>query len=187
LRIITPLEQSLARIAAETGAPLVDAASLLAARSPDNIPGFDWYVDHVHPTIGGHQLIARALAAQMRDSGILARSAIWPEAKRLETYARHLEGLSPAYFADGQRRVDWLENWASRQRLAAETHPNDARGYVRLGFRRLDLGEEDAAWQAFNEAVKRDGGVTNLIREHAQKLIAEGRPERGAALIRRLN
>jgi tetratricopeptide (TPR) repeat protein len=184
LRIITPLEQSLTRIAVETGAPLVDAASLLAARSPDNIPGFDWYVDHVHPTIGGHQLIARALAAHMRDSGLLVRSAVWPEAKRLETYARHLEELSPAYFADGKRRVDWLENWASRQRLATETLPNDARGYVRLGFRRLDLGEDDAAWRAFRDAVKLDGGVTNLIREHAQELISEGRPECGASLLR---
>ena len=187
LRIITPLEQSLVRIAGETGTPLVDAASLLAARSPYRIPGFDWYVDHVHPTIGGHQLIARALAAQMRESGRLARSAVWPEAKRLEVCARHLAELSPSYFADGKRRVVWLEDWASRKRLAAETLPNDARGYVRLGFRRLDLAEDEAAWQALSDALKRDSSVTNLILDHAEELISEGRAERAAALMRHLN
>jgi lysophospholipase L1-like esterase len=182
LRIFTPLEQSLARIAAETGAPLVDAATLLAASSPDHIPGFDWYVDHVHPTIGGHQQIARALAAQMRQSDLLDRSATWPDEQRRETYARHLASLGPAYFADGKRRVHWLENWARRQRLAAETEPNDANGFIRLGFRRLDLGEEEAAWQAFEEACKREGSVTNLILAHAQQLASEGRSERAASL-----
>lgn len=187
LRIISPLEQSLTRISAETDAPLVDAASLLASRSPDDIPGYDWYVDHVHPTIGGHQLIARALAAQMRESGWLARSAVWEEDRRLKTYARHLEELGPAYFADGERRVGWLENWAQRQRLTAETIPTDAPGYARLGFRRLDLGEEDAAWDAVGEAIKRDRGVSSLIKQHAQELVSEGRPERAAALVRQLS
>lgn len=187
LRIISPLEKSLARIAADTGTPLVDAASLLAARSPDRIPGHDWYVDHVHPTIGGHQLIARALTAQMRDRGLLARSAPWPEDKRRETYSRHLAELGPGYFADGERRLGWLENWAQRQRLTAETTPNDARGYVRLGFRRLDLGEDEAAWEALGEAIKRDHSVSNLIEGRAQELMSEGRPERAAALRRQLN
>ncbi len=186
LRIMAPLAQSLVRIAAETRTPLVDTASLLAAKSPGHIPGHDWYVDHVHPTIGGHQLIARALAAQMRDSGLLPRSAVWPEEKRLATYSRHLDELGPAYFADGRRRVGWLENWAKRQRLAAETLPNDAGSYVRLGFRRLDLGEDDAAWEALGEALKRDRSVSALIEERAKQLVSEGRPERAAALLRQL-
>lgn len=186
LRIVSPLEQSLARISVETGTPLVDAASLLAARSPDRIPGNDWYVDHVHPTIGGHQLIARALAAQMRDSGLLARTAAWPEEIRRTTYARHLEELGGAYFADGRRRVGWLEKWAQRQRLAAETIPNDAAGFVRLGFLRIDLGDDDAAAEAFRDALKRDESMTSLIRERAQQMKSEGRAERAAMLMRQL-
>jgi hypothetical protein len=141
----------------------------------------------VHPTIGGHQQIARALAAQMRASGRVARAATWPEEKRLATYARHLEELGPAYFANGERRVGWLEKWAQRQRLAEETVPKDASGFVRLGFRRLDLGEEEAAWEAIREALKRDRGVAALIRGHAQELVEEGRPDRAAALLRQLN
>jgi tetratricopeptide (TPR) repeat protein len=186
LRIMGPLEKSLARIAVEMGTPLVDAATLLAARSPDRIPGNDWYLDHVHPTIGGHQLIARALAAQLRDSGWLARTAVWSDEKRVETYSRHLAALGPSYFADGRRRVAKLEVWAQRQRLAAETIPHDAAGFARLGFLRLDLGEEEAAWEALQTALKRDRGVSRLIQQRARQLQSEGRPERAAALLRQL-
>ena len=187
LRIMAPLEEALRRIAAETRVPLVDAATMLASRCPDGIPGFDWYVDHVHPTIGGHQQIARALAAEMRTGGLLPAATAWPEAKRIEAYARHLGGLGHAYFTDGERRVGWLENWAKRQRLAGETFPCDAAGYARLSFRRLDLGQDEAAWTALREALTRDGAVIELIRKHAGDLLAEGRADRAALLRGKLD
>ena len=187
LRIMGRLEQSLARIAAETATSLVDVATLLAARSPDRIPGNDWYLDHVHPTIGGHQLIARALATQMRDSGLLKPTAVWADDQRVETYSQHLAALGPAYFADGRRRVAKLDEWAQRQRLAAEMVPEDAAGYARLGFLRLDLGDEESAWEALRTALKRDRGVSSLIQQRAQQLRSEGRSESAAALLRQLD
>src|SRR5207249_9659514 len=134
-------EQILATVAAETKPPLLDAASLLAAQSPDHIPGYDWYLDHVHPTIGGHQRIAQAIAARMRELLMVPAAAPWPEAQRRQAYARQLEQLGPRYLADGRRRVEWLENWSRRQLLFGETLPIDAPGYLRLGFRRLELGD----------------------------------------------
>ncbi len=183
LRIITPVEQRLLRIAAETHTPLVDAGELLAAQCPDRLPGFDWYVDHVHPTIGGHQRIAQALAVELRKLGVLTPSNPWTAEMRRETYARHLAALGPAYFADGERRVGWLDKWAQRQRLAAETNPNDAAGFARAGFRQLDLGQETAAWESIREALQRDPATAKLIHAHARDLLSEGRPERAAALL----
>jgi lysophospholipase L1-like esterase len=182
LRITAPLEQTLLKIATETHTPLVDAAQVIAARSPAGIPGNDWYVDHVHPTIGGHQLIARTIAAQFPARGWLTSAAEWPEDQRTAAYARHLATVGPAYFADGQRRLAWLEDWAKRQRLAAETIPVDAAGFARLAFRHLDLGDEDAARHALREAFKRDAGVTGLVRTRAQDLTAEGRAASAAVL-----
>ncbi|MBI5690306.1 MAG: hypothetical protein HZC55_09405 [Verrucomicrobia bacterium] len=186
LRILGALERCLQQIAAETGVPLVDTAALVAARSPEGIPGNDWFVDHVHPNIGGHQLIARALADQMRAGGWVQAGAAWPEDARRETYARHLAALGPAYFADGRRRVEWLENWAQRERLAGEAFPADPRGYARLGFRRIDLGEDEGAWEVLDEALKRDAGLAEMIRRHARELEAEGRADRAAALRSRV-
>lgn len=209
LRIITPLQQALTRIAVETGAPLTDAAGLLAAHSPDAIPGFDAYLDHVHPTTGGHQKIAQAIAEQMRRGGLVGatgpvsstspshdglgsppggarpETAAWSESQRRQAYARQLASLGPRYFADGRRRVEWLDNWARRQRLYDETLPKDALGYVRFGFRRLEFGDEDGAWQAFDQALQREPALITLLREHADELLAEGRPDTAAALLQR--
>lgn len=187
LRITAPLEHTLLRIAAETDTPLVDAAQIIAARSPDGIPGNDWYVDHVHPSIGGHQLIARTIAAQFPARGWLPAAAEWPEAQRVKTYTSHLTSLSTAYLADGKRRLAWLEDWAKRQRLAAETIPNDAAGFARLAFRHLDLGDDAAARDALREALKRDTGVADLVRARAQALTAQGRSDSAATLLRQLN
>ena len=184
LRITAPLENTLLRIAAETNTPLVDAAQVIAARSPGGIPGNDWYVDHVHPTIGGHQLIARTIAAQFPARGWLLGAARWPEAQRVKTYTSHLTSLGPAYLADGKRRLAWLEDWAKRQRLAAETILNDAAGFARLAFRHLDLGDETAAQDALREALKRDAGVADLVRARAQALTAQGRDDSAAMLLR---
>jgi hypothetical protein len=183
LRIISAFEECLARISAATGVPLVDGATVLAAKSPDAIPGFDWYVDHVHPTIAGHQVIARTLAEHMRKRGLISRSALWSENERIAAYSAHLDSLNPAYFSDGQRRLGWLENWAKRQRLADEVKPADAPGYARRAFRALELGQDAAAREALAEAMKRDPNVAGLIKAHAGHLQAAGRVDRAAILV----
>jgi tetratricopeptide (TPR) repeat protein len=186
LRISAPLEQALVRVARETGAPLLDAADLLAARSPDRIPGNDWYLDHVHPTIGGHQAIAQAIAAQLRAAGLTPSGMSWSEEQRRAAYSTYLAQLGPAYFADGRRRVGRLDLWAQRQRLAEEAAPHDAGGFARLGFLRLDLGEEDAAGEALREALKRDAAIAVRIDERARELEAQGRPDAVIALRRQV-
>jgi lysophospholipase L1-like esterase len=174
------------RIAAETKTPLVDAAALLAAKSPDGIPGNNWYLDHVHPTIGGHQKIAQTIAARVREIGIVPKGGIWPEDQRREAYRQHLRELGVNYLADGRRRVEWLENWARRERLLDETLPKDTRGFLQLGFRRLDFGDEEGAWESFREALKRDPAAATPLREHAEELVSEGREEAATELLRRL-
>lgn len=186
LRINSTLERTLVAVAAATRTPLVDAAGLLAAASPDGIPGFDQYLDHVHPTISGHQRIAQALATELRTRGLLVSSAPWPEAQRTEAYRRHLAALGPAYFADGERRVGWLERWAQRHRLADEVAPRDAAGYVRLGFRRLELGRAADAEASLREGLHRSRDVAPLMLHRADELAASGRPDQAATLRRLL-
>ncbi len=182
LRIIQKNEDVLRRVAAETRTHLLDAAGLLAAKSPDAIAGNDWYVDHVHPNIGGHQQIAQAIAKHMREIGLLPKTASWPETARRRTYQRHLKDLGPGYLAHGRVRVEWLEAWARRERLFEETLPNDARGCLHMGFRKFDLGDDDSAWDSFAAALKLDRGLAKTITNHAEELLAEGRPQDAARL-----
>ncbi len=186
LRMVEPVFELQHRIAAETDTPLVDARHATEARSPQGIPGHDEFLDHVHPTMGGHQHIARAVAAKLAEAKLLSGDTPWTAEARRSAYRAHLRTLPASYFANGMRRVEWLEKWAKRARLREETAPADARGHLHAGFRWLDLGDEAAAWQAFEAAIKLHPESLADLLHHAEELAAQGRPESAAALVRRL-
>jgi lysophospholipase L1-like esterase len=177
LRTTSRHEQVLATVAGETKTPLLNAASLLAADCPGGIAGFDRYVDHVHPDIAGHQKIAQALVEQITGLGLIGDLRPCEANQRRELYAKQMNALSPSYLADGRRRVDWLENWARRNRLLEETVPQDADGYVRLALRQSALGDEEGAMETLREAARRDLAVGERLRLRSEQLRAEGREE----------
>jgi len=175
-------EEILNCIARETATPLVDAANLICARSFDGIPGNDWYLDHVHPRIGGHQRLAQEIASRMERCGITKAGASWPSQERRRAYASHMEALPPGYFGDGRRRVEWLESWARREKLLEEARPKDAGAFVRAGFRRLELGDEDAAIDLLRKGIAAAPRLMDAVRTRADELEAEGRPGLAAKL-----
>jgi lysophospholipase L1-like esterase len=186
LRMVEPVYALQQRIAAETQTPLVDARRATEARSPQGIPGHDEFLDHVHPNVAGHQRIAQAIAAKLAEAKLLSADAPWAADARRAAYRAHLRTLPASYFPNGLRRVEWLEKWAKRARLREETAPADARGHLHAGFRWLDLGDEDAAWQSFQAAIKLRPESLAALLHHADELAAQGRPEPAATLVRRL-
>jgi lysophospholipase L1-like esterase len=182
LRPPTRHEQILERVSQETKTPLVDAAALIAAQSMDRSPGNDWYLDHVHPNIGGHQLIARALVERIQQSGLIRDLAAWSDAERQKTYKTHLQSLPNSYFAEGARRVEWLEHWARRERLFDEALPHDPAAFLRAGFRHLELGDEEAAFKELQEAIARDRKLEAEAQHYAERLLSEGRISASARL-----
>ena len=111
LRMLEPMKQAIADVAAETGTPLVDADALIAAKSRSGFPDQQWMIDHVHPTIEGHQLIADAIAAKMSELRIIAPAPGW-EKKRDRAYREHLASLPHAYFERGKDRLRSEQGWA---------------------------------------------------------------------------
>ena len=95
LRMLEEMYGLLKAVADETETPLVDARQLLESQSPDFIPGNDWYMDHVHPSLSGHQQIAQAIAAEMHRLGLPGTTRVWPESRRRSAYRRHIESLGP--------------------------------------------------------------------------------------------
>ena len=186
LRMVDAIYEAQLALAAETGTPLVNARALLEALSPDAIPGSDLYVDHVHPTIGGHQRIAQAVATKLDEAGIFPLAAPWSPEVRRAAYRQHLQRLPPAYFSNGRRRVKWLEDWACRHRLQPETLPVDTRGLLHQGYRLADLGEEAPAWLSLESAWRKDDGVARQLIGHALELRAQGRPEEAGEFLARV-
>jgi lysophospholipase L1-like esterase len=112
LRIIEPLRQAIRRAAAEFDVPLIDVNGLFARECRQGIPGGYLLVDHVHPSITGHQMIAQLMIEQARRSGIIAVDANWT-ARRDQAYARHTATLGDEYYFRAQTRLEGLRRWAT--------------------------------------------------------------------------
>ncbi len=124
LRILSPMNDLIARIATETHTPLVDVQALIAARSPGKITGNAWLVDHVHPSITGHKLIARAVLDEMVRQGWARPPEKGWEAERDRLYARQLASLDEFYYVKGVQRLKNLEAWAQGRAVRVRApHP----------------------------------------------------------------
>ncbi|MEZ6058973.1 MAG: hypothetical protein R3C19_01280 [Planctomycetaceae bacterium] len=111
LRMISPLESEMRQVAADTGTPLIEIATLLEGRMNAGIPGDAVLVDHIHPSFRGHQDIAMAIADWMTESGfvddVLSDWKISAERK----FQERLQTLDDLYFLRGQRTLEALRGW----------------------------------------------------------------------------
>jgi lysophospholipase L1-like esterase len=114
LRMPSPIRDRLLQLAEVSRTPLVDADRLIAERSRGGIPGAEWLVDHVHPSIEGHRLIADALANEVIRHGLIRPRPRWRD--DLERRDRdHLASLDPSYFLKARIRLSNEQGWARGQ------------------------------------------------------------------------
>ncbi|MFC1779948.1 tetratricopeptide repeat protein [Thermodesulfobacteriota bacterium] len=80
LRALTPMRQTVIQVAEEQKVDVVDYVELLKRRmlqiKGHDIPGREFFLDHVHPTIGGHKILAVALINKM-----IEKDMVQPKAK----------------------------------------------------------------------------------------------------------
>ena len=184
LRALEAMNQAVFRVAEETGTRLVDARTLLAQHSPEAIPGYNCYVDQVHPSIASNQLIGQALAQLVEEMELVERSADWKPSDRRRAYRRHLDELGELYLAQGRTRVEWLDTWARRDRLRKDTAPQDARRHLDLGNTQLDFGEREQALAAYQRALETNPALGSRLLDHSLELFRQGRPEPARLLVR---
>jgi lysophospholipase L1-like esterase len=118
LRIPTTLADAITATAKRHATGYIDMEQLIQQQTDDGIVGDEWLVDHVHPTIAGHQLIANALLDAMARMRLVETSPGW-QAQRDESWSKHLAELDKAYFARGAQRLKRLAQW-SRGRIPKE-------------------------------------------------------------------
>lgn len=111
LRMLEPMKEIIHAVADETQTPLVDADALIATNSRSGFPDSEWLVDHVHPSMSGHQLIADALADKLAQLNLVRRQAGW-ESARDQAYRDHLANLDHVYFQRGKDRLRSEQGWA---------------------------------------------------------------------------
>ena len=122
LRATSPIVDAVIQIGESESVPLIltpqlsDGRDGVGGRRPDGVPDREFFVDHLHPTIRGHQQIAEAIAESMQGSSFLAS----PDLTEAEAKARyeqlsqdHLKTLGEDYYARGKQRLEGLKLWAS--------------------------------------------------------------------------
>jgi tetratricopeptide (TPR) repeat protein len=95
LRALTPMTRIVTEVAREQGVMLVDYVDLLEGRMQSTqgyaILGQEYFLDHVHPTIEGHKLLAVAILKAMTDMGLAQPGPDWGK-EAIAAVAAKIEG-----------------------------------------------------------------------------------------------
>jgi lysophospholipase L1-like esterase len=110
LRATEPIYNAIDKVRQEFNLPMVDAMLHFSTQAQDGIPGREALVDHVHPSIHGHQQIADLIIDQMQSQDVVKVKA--DSAKLADLYRRHFESLDNFYFERAKDRLDGLQRWA---------------------------------------------------------------------------
>lgn len=111
LRMSSAYGRSMAAVGQDLGVEVIDANALFEEQSLTGIVPSRWMLDHVHPTIAGHQLIANTVAVKLMEKRRIMPPEDW-SVQRDSAYKTHLESIPRQYFTEGARRLESLTNWA---------------------------------------------------------------------------
>ena len=114
LRILTVMNDFLASVPSGPALQVIDVQEHFAEQSLAHIPGDNLFLDHVHPTIRGHQLIAGYLFERMVAQAIIKQPVDFT-VQRSNRFRSHLESLSEVYYQQGEIRLKGLQMWSRGQ------------------------------------------------------------------------
>lgn len=137
LRALSPIVQAVRDFATASAIPLLDFADLVDRRSEvltgQPVAGEELFLDHVHPTVEGHRMLALALIETLNANQSLPTPIKLSE-DQLTTVTSAVEAsLDRATQARSLKNLAKLMSWAGK---------SDEAG--RLSEQALDLGGEDA-------------------------------------------
>lgn len=118
LRATSPIVASVAELANRYSVPLVDMSQVFDQRDhrgnriPDGIPDPHIFVDHVHPSVAGHQLIGQKIVDTIARLGWYQLDNDM-ERQYSDLVDQYLSELSEDYFIRGQQRLQGLRQWAA--------------------------------------------------------------------------
>ncbi len=121
LRATSRIETTVRQYAVADGVYLIDAPERLDERNhaganfPDGIPDPRWFVDHVHPTIAGHQVIAGEIYKHLVQRG-WCEPIDGAEVTYQQSLADHMTTLGDEYYGRAKQRLEGVNRWSRRLR-----------------------------------------------------------------------
>ncbi len=162
LRALERISELIEETAAREDVPLVDLPAILAAGS-EMSPGNELLLDHVHPDVATHSLIAERLIDTLVDSGEARRDASWTAAERQAIFDRLISQLDRVYYAERDLNLSKVLGWAGKLEealvpleRAAAALPDNAEVHLNLGLIYQRTGRHEAAVGELRQAVALD-------------------------------
>ena len=169
LRALSQMGVILEDVAKRYKVPLIDLVPIFEAKSEHGIIGNEWLIDHVHPKIEGHQLIAEEICKVLLQQGLINQTATWSQEERLEAYDSLLRSLDSEYFALGNLNLGKVLTWARKHREAippleeaAKNLPHNKEVHKLLGNSYSYVGEFEKAIRAYKKVLKIDFNDPNV-------------------------
>lgn len=185
LRMKTELVESLRRVAKDRSVSLIKCEELLMPVLEDGCTefGFELFLDHVHPTVRGHQMIGRKLAETIQALGVAEATDLMERSASSRMFERRIAECPAVYFNNGRRRIGWLENWARAQKTSNEILPMTVADLTQRIRRQLELRDDTLVSQLASVLVKTRDGNQRLI-ELAEDFRQSGQLQPATAILR---
>ena len=198
LRALSPMPRIVREVASDREVPLVDFVTLVDEASPNGIPGEEMFLDHVHPTIKGHRMLALAIIDKMKSAAWLSLDGGWDDAAIGKVEARLMKKVNPRKQGVAMRNLSKVYSWAGKMedaygaaKKALELFPGDAEAHYQVGNLAYMLGRKEEAVERLGYLVGVNLGrkVEFYLKAHAQlaDILAElGEHEKSAQVLQKL-
>jgi len=161
LRALTPIREIVADVARTKNTGFVDFVGIINERSPNGIPGSEFFLDHVHPTIEGNRLLALGIVQEMLQEGIVSQKETWNEDSIAEISNELNESLDEKTHAIALRNLSKVLMWGGKNKeakrlveLAASMIPEDSEAQAQEGILLWRAGDREGAIVHFREAAR---------------------------------
>jgi len=161
LRALSTIQTRIHDVTRERGVTLIPFAAEVDARSPHGIPGAELFLDHVHPTIQGHQLIAELLLDELINRQIIHPSPTWGDDSRNQVVERVTNSVDQRDHAVALRNLSNVLGWAGKyeeaDRLAiqaVELLPDDPVAQFHAGLAETRRANFEQAISYFKATLK---------------------------------
>lgn len=194
-RATTAINDTIRRVAAGSGALLVDVERAFERQAPHGLVGFDLVEDYVHPTPAGHRLVARELYRAFVERGVAGAARAPDEAASktdaaFETAAARIEADAAKSEAVDAKTPELLFNQAivlenqglTEQAMAAYHEcltlaPGHYAARCNLGWVLHESARDEEALAEFERGLRDAPDHVNCLLGRGEILAAGGRPE----------
>jgi len=196
LRAPERITELLTAVAGEYDVPLIDLPAILEAESRarygHDILGNEYLLDHVHPDLPVHSLIAERVIDVLIERGVVKPDPAWSEVRRKAIYDRVVAGLDRSYYAQRDLNLAKVLGWSGKLaeaeaplRRAVEVLSENPEVHLNLGIICQRTDRLDQAARELRRALELDPRSAVAHFNLGVVLGELGQPAAGIAALRR--